>query len=641
MRLALILVPLLLTAQPAPFPKPDPESAFQELKTDGPWPVAPITEDWSAARTRIADDAAWQAWLTAERTLLDDWMAKRRDHIEWAPGWWHDFVSPKDGSFLTWTPDEPKDFLSSPSDSRVSVTPKLHAAWVFGFRMRHAQRIADAARFYRLTGESHYAEWAASQLDFYAANLEKWPLKSAADGSPCCRLNWQSLDEAVNLTRYVTAARLLADFPAEERRRAWIGKLFRPEALILNATFQRIHNIACWQRAAMAQVALYAKDDELWKLAVDAPFGIRQQVARGITTDYLWLEQSLGYNQYVVSALEPFFYEAMLAGRGASLKNETAAVGNLLLSPIMLRFPSGQLPNPADSTGGLRKAPSPATLAAFYRLYPTPIGLKEAAHLRNWDTLLHPPAPPADVPLPPEARSVDLESSRMAVIRGGPWQVYFHYGQIDPSHAQAEALNFEAAYGVHDVTHDPGTVGYGSPLHKEFYTRGIAHNVPLIDGEGQQRWNPGKLLQFTPSSVRARQDNYRPGYAAERSLRIEQGRLIDVVSLESVDTAPRRLGLALHLQGEVELPVAFRPDPSLGFTAWEHAHSAAFEKEAILKVAIDRRSFRLTVRASSPFRVWWARTPDVPPAKRDSLYIETNAISAKFETVLELEPAAR
>ncbi len=633
---ALSLLPCLLIAQPAPFPKPNPQHVFAELKTPGPWPPERISEDWSAARARIAESPLWQAWLDRERAALDDWMEKRRDRTEWTAGWWHDFVSPKDGSFLTWTPDEPKDFFSSPSDARVAVTPKLHGAWVFGFRNRHAQKIVDAARLFRLTGESRYAEWAASQLDFYAANFEKWPLKTNSEGKPCCRLSWQSLDEAVNLVRYVTAARHLGDYPSVERRTAWIGQLFRPEAMILNATFQRIHNIACWHRSAMAHVALYANDDELWRLAVDAPFGIRDQVARGITSDYLWLEQSLGYNQYVVSALEPFFRYALLAGRAGSLRDEIAATGNLLLAPITLRFPSGQLPNPADSTGGLRRAPSPSSLGAFFVVFPTPIGLDHAAHQRDWDALLFAPAAPTAPPALPSPAARHLESSRMAILRDGPWQVYVHYGQIDASHAQAEALNFEAAFDTLDITHDPGTVGYGSPLHKGFYTRGIAHNVPLVDGEGQQRWNPGTAVGYSPRHIQARQENYRPGYDAERTIRIDGPRLLDTVTLTPREPgAPaHRLGLALHFQGIVDLPVAFRPAP-IPLPYWENAHGASFDSEARLTVRIGERPFLVKLRATTPFKLFHGLTPDVPPDRRHSLYLETEAPSARFETILE------
>lgn len=637
MRLAvLVLLPCLLPAQPAPFPKPNPQAAFPELKSPGPWPAERLSEDWSAARTRIADSPLWQAWLDRERASLDAWMTHGRDRTEWIAGWWHDFVSPQDGSFLTWTPEEPKDFFSSPSDPRVAVTPKLHAAWVFGFRNRHAQKIVDAARLFRLTGESRYAEWAAAQLDFYAANFEKWPLKTNSDGKPCCRLSWQSLDEAVNLVRYVTAARQLGDFPSAGRRTLWIDKLFRPEALILNATFQRIHNIACWHRSAMAHVALYAGDDELWRLAVDAPYGIRDQVARGITSDFLWLEQSLGYNQYVVSALEPFFRYALLAGRASTLKDEIAATGNLLLAPITLRFPSGQLPNPADSTGGLRRAPSPPALGAFFVLYPTLLGLDYAAHQRDWDSLLYAPSAPAAPAALPAPAARNLESSRMAILRDGPWQVFVHYGQLDPSHAQAEALNYEAAFETIDITHDPGTVGYGSPLHRGFYTRGPAHNVPLVDGEGQQRWQPGSVADYSPRHIRALQRNYRPGYDAGRELRIDGVRLLDTVTLTPQDPAapPRRLGLALHLQGIVTLPVAFRPAP-VGLPHWENAHGASFDSEAALTVRYGDRSFLVKLRATAPFKLIHALTPDVPPDRRHSLYLEVEAPSARFDTVIE------
>lgn len=638
----LCILGALCVAQPGPFPKSNPGLAFPELKTNpAAWPVTALQEDWDAARQRAENDAAWREWLAVQRAAVDDWAAKRRDNVKWIAGWWHDFVSPRDGSFLTWTPDEPGEFtLSSPSDPRVQLTPKLHAAWVFGFRGRHAGMILDAVRLYRLTGETRYAEWAASQIDFYAEHFLEWPLKRAGDGTPCCRLAWQSLDEAVNLVRYVNAARLLEPYAAPERRRAWIEKLFRPEAELLDQTMQRIHNIACWQRSAMGHVAIYAGDDSLWRRAIDAPNGIRNQVLRGITADYLWFEQSLGYNQYVVSALEPLFRYAALTGRGKALREESASTGNLLLAPILLRFPSGLLPNPADSTGGLRRAPSPQTLASYYVLYPTPLGLEHAASLRDWDTLLFPPQRPASLPLLPEAQSRNLESSRMAILRSGPWQVFFHYGQLDRSHAQAEALNYEAGFNEIDVTHDPGTVGYGSPLHSGFYTKGIAHNVPLVDGEGQLPWNPGELLRFDPenSAVSARHQDYRPGVQAERTLRIGGNRLIDEVTIGLKDASvPKRLGLALHLQGALELPAGFQPsDPPLPF--WETAASAAFEKQAVLGARIGGMHFRVTLRASAPFRLWRALTPDVPPQKRESLYLELMGTSARFETVLEPAP---
>ena len=62
--------------------------------------------------------------------------------------------------------------------------------------------------------------------------------------------------------------------------------------------------------------------------------------------------------------------------------------------------------------------------------------------------------------------------------------MYFHYGQITGTHHQAEALNYETFYRDIDVSHDPGTTGYGSKFTSEFFRSGLCHNVPLVDGAG-------------------------------------------------------------------------------------------------------------------------------------------------------------
>jgi hypothetical protein len=643
-RVGLAVVTLAWASQagdPPRFPKPDPEQALAELKVFGSDGSAVRTprEDWAGARQRVSEDPAWQRWLTDQRGAMDDWMARRQDRVEWVSGWWHDFVSPRDGSFLTWTPDEPgEETLSGPSDPRVKLTPKLHAAWVFGFRTRHAAKLVEAAQLFRLTGERRYAEWTANQLDFYATNYLRWPEKPGRG----CRLMWQSLDEAVNLVRFVHAVRLLDDAVPVGQRQRWFEQFFRPQAEMLETTFQRVHNIACWHRSAVGHVALCFADDALWQKAVEAPFGIRQQLARGVTSDYLWFEQSLGYNSYVVSALRPFFEYAQMAGRGAELRPEMAVLENLLLAPIQLRFPTGQLPNPADSTGGPGRAPNLAALAASYRLFPTPLGLTEAANRRDWNTLLDPPVPPALVPPLPAVQSRNLESSRMALLRRGDWQVFFHYGQLDASHAQAEALNYEVFLGDTPISHDPGTVGYGSPLHATYFTQGLAHNVPLLNGHGQAPWQPGELLAFDADRghVAARQSRYRPDAAAECELHLEaQGLVVETRLALKADAAPAALGLALHLQGRVIGVEDYTPLDSFavphgppGFRYWRVPRTASFTEQAVLRVDCGDRQIEVRIEVPGAFRVVHARTPDVPPQERESLYVETTGTSAVFRT---------
>ena len=290
----------------------------------------------------------------------------------------------------------------------------------------------EAARLFRLTGDLKYAQWAADQLDFYADNYEQWSTRSGT------HFMYQSLDEAVILTRWLTTARALGDFVPAQQKEGWSRKLFQPQARLLNTTLQTIHNIACWQRSAVAQVALYCQDDALWQAAVDSPFGIRNQVRQGVTSDYIWFEQSLGYNGYVVKALAPFFEYALMQGKGADLESEMATVENLLLSPLVMRFPNGQLPNPADAGKPQRLSTivkssesadySSEALANFWRLYPTKAGLRllQNTHSKSWELLLDPPPATPIVDTLPAVGSRNMESSRMAIIHGaGPGRCIF------------------------------------------------------------------------------------------------------------------------------------------------------------------------------------------------------------------------
>lgn len=637
MNCASLLLPLLLLGvalpmKPERFPKPNPERAFagEKLYDRSGSPLRSPREDWAGARLQMRDDPAWQAWLSKQQAELDAWIAEPRDKPEYIAGWWHDFVSSTDGGFLTWTPTPP-----------ANAPPKVFGGWVYGLRSRNANHMLDAARLWRLTGELRYFDWAAGQLDFYAANLSNWPVQTSNGKS---RLMYQSLDDATMLVRFVETARLLeGDVPSprqaawDARRRRWIDDLLHPTALLLDETFKRVHNIACWQRSAMAMTALYTRDEDLWKLAVDGEFGVRRQVRDGITSDYFWLEQSLGYNSYVVSALLPLFTMAGVEGRLNEFEAEAAAVENLMLAPAQIAFEDGRLPTPADSTSISRRSPDLALLAGARRVFPTAKGIEQARGARNWENLLDPPnnefQPEAASPSPDATEtSVNLESSRFAMLRRDGWQVFFHYGQLDRSHAQAEALNYEAHFGDVDVTHDAGTVGYGSPLHRGYYTTVAAHNVPVIDGQGQQGWHEGELLGFSAeeASVGAGQPKYRATASARRTLSIHEGALRDSTTIETRDGAIHRLGIILNIQGKVIVPTTAQSSASAPFAYWSEAREWISDAPLELAARIGGRDFLIRVEGPAPLRVVHATVPDAPPNQREAVYVETNGASATF-----------
>lgn len=631
------------------FPKKDPVGAYPEMKiynADGkPWRAA--KEDWEGARRRVASDPEWSAWLVQQREATDKWMARHQDRVPWIGGWYHDFVSSKDGSFIEWTeqiPGEEVPTLHSASDPNIEVTPKIFGGWVFQFRVRHAAMIRAAAQLYRLTNEPKYAEWAASQLDFYANHFAEWPVSRRGDGA---RLYWQTLDEATALVKYTETARLLEDYVTPERKLNWKQKFFYPEAVILNARLPHmsnisgIHNIATWHRCAVAQVALLYRDDALWKEVIDGEFGLRRQLSSGVSGDYIWWEQSFGYNNYLVEATLLLFQTAGIQGRAAELANEMSIVENLMLSLVYLRFPDSTLPNPADSTAR-NFAPNNYLFASAYRIFPTTLGLAKAAERKNWDTLLDPPASQTVAPKLPEVKSRNLDSIRMALLKSGPWQVFVHYGQLTSSHAQAELLNYSAFYNDIDITHDPGTVGYGSPMHAGYYTRGLNHNVPLVDGEGAYLLpQKGEVKEYAenPPRISVTHPTYRTGVAASRSLRIDGDKLTDVVTINVKDGTERALGFALHLQGKVQLPAEFKDDASFGvsrpdsFSYWTGVKKASYRDKAEFDVRYGNTTLHLTISVPGPFIIWHGSTPDFPSKRREGFYVEKMGSEAIFETV--------
>ena len=582
-------------------------------------------------------------------------MAHRQDRVEWVAGWWHEFISPKDSSFLIWQPEIPGEetqTLMSATDPHVEVSPSIFRAWIVIFRSKHMSMILDAARLWRLTGEPHYADWVESQLDFYANNLDKWPIQDRFYGPS--RLFGQPLTDASNITKLADAVRLIWDRVEPARRQFWFDHLFKPEALMLNQSMLRIHNIACWLRSSTAQIALLYDDKELWDFCIDGPWGIRRQIENGVTSDYHWFEQSSGYNQFTIRALAPLFVSAGLHNRAEEFSREMAIVQNMALVPTWLRFPDNSIPNPADTTVNYpHYAPLNAILQNIYRVMPTPIGLHEAAKIKNWDTLLDPPpAVLPDLPPLPVVASHDFHSTRFGVMRSGDWQVFFHYGQLTGSHSQAEALNFEAHYKLTDITHDSYTVGYGSPMHRGYFTRGLAQNVPLLNGEGSQKpmleGNPlevpqrGKLLKFDPVAavMAAAQPEYQENAGAQRTLRIEGNRLIDEVTLTSHAEEPQKIGLALHVQGAVERPEAwqavtdFATDRPTPFGFWQDVQSAVCQDQVSFKVTYpDGLVMRLTFSTPGEFRVYLGSAPDSPvPNRCDAFYLETEVRQATFTT---------
>ena len=497
---------------------------------------------------------------------------------------------------------------------------------------------------YKLTGNKRYADWAVLQLDFYSSNYSQWPLRTWNGKS---RMMGQSLDEATSTIFLIEATRLLSDAVDKQRTEHWHHKLFMPIVANLRDFNQGVNNIALWHAIAIALVGYQFNDSALVAEAFEGPKGIQTLLDKGLTADDIWYEGSFAYNAYVVTALTPLFVQGSLYGDGKRLKPLMIRAQNLILAPMQFRFDDGFLPTPGDAMAHI-KAIDLGLHGSVYRVLPTRVGEIEAQRVKSWDTLVDPAKMPTSkiAPLSPVV-SANFESIRMAVLKSEPWQVFVHYGQVTQFHAQAEATSYELYADMVPVSKDQGTVAYGSEFHTNYFSRGIAHNVPLVNGEGQVGWAPGEVIRFDAStnSLTVAQPNYRPDATVIRTYGIKDNVFDDSVSINLMPSIsePQRLGMLFHTECKIEFPPGSLGEATKinlpvtkGFGYWKDISAFLPAREWSVVLNCQEKRFVLKVIGPIGHTLHVASVPATPlPARRQVLYLETTGRDAVFEFKIE------
>lgn len=593
--------------------------AYESFKYKGVIPVS--LEDWSRAQSKIAIDIAWKKWVESERVRLQKWKARGGDRSNWIAGYMHDYFDPHTQKELVWMEDTPPPLLGQGS----AVDMRRLGGWVFYYRMRNVSYVLLAARLYRLTGDKAAFDWARGQIDLYAANYAKWPLQTRANGK--ARLMGSSLDEAQAMAMLLPAMRLLGDAVEPAQLETWKNKLVKPSAQNLLDSFNGYNNIAVWQRATVASMALLLSDEALWHKAVWEGQGVAAVLDKAMTKDGFWNEGTFGYGEYVIYALLPFLHQASVHGRAGEIEPIRRLAHDLLVAPLAVRFPDGTLPNPGDNRGEPQAFKRYLLREAAY-LLPTPVGVGEWAVTRTWPRLLVDWSPvPETVTLP--MASMRLGHTGFAMLRHQGWHLFLHFGQASANHAQYEALSFELQRDNGRIVSDQGTTVYSSPLHQNYFVRAAAHNVPMVDDKGQAKFALGQLQVFDPVAGRlsARQIEYRPGVSATRSFALGTKVLVDTVEIERDNWAiGGSIGVIHHFDCPLELPSLDHiqlPDlpAESGFGYWRQTRAYAIPET--LEFKVNCKGFTLQVRVEGPAAgiIVFGKPPVLDDRKRAAVYL--------------------
>jgi hypothetical protein len=552
-----------------------------------PAPLRVAHEDWAAVRQRIQEDPATREWVQNRQKRLDGWNARFKDKLDWVAGWGHNLLDPSTGlpTPWSWTMAEPAN--------ATQAEQKLHGAWVYNL------------------------DWAARQLDFYSDGYAKWPIQHLSGVS---QLMGQSLDEATNGIALADAVRIIGSSVPSARRQRWRDGLFKPMLVNLRVSNRGQNNIAMWQAAAAAILAVELGDEAAYRDAINGDNGIRAMLARGVTTDHLWFEPSVAYGQYTQRALGTLFLYLSLTGRAEPLRHEILLTQDMMATATSMRFADGTLPAFGDSVPGIR-AFDPSLLAITQRTMP----LRVPELPLTWDTVLDPNLPTA--PTPTEQASRFWPASQAAMLRRGGWELFTSWGQQSASHAQGDALSYELRYKGAVVSGAAGTANYGSELFLKYLRTSAAHNQPLIDGEGETRFGPGVLVGADASHLIAHHPGFGSAQVARTMTLNEQGAKIETRIVTA--GAAHRLGDVFNTscQFATVAPLARAQAPlGLGLNWWKRTQVSPPLNEWSTTLACGRARFRLSIHASSSGRVFVSQAPDrTGSLTRIAIYFEAPA----------------
>lgn len=243
-----------------------------------------------------------------------------------------------------------------------------------------ARRLFSAGLAYALSGEKRYAEWTRDGLVAYAILYPGLPLTNAR-----CKVFTQSpLYEAIWVVDVVRAYDLVADsgvFSGEQKRQVESDLLraslvcfkiddFQNDPRIRDLHY-RCYNFQAWHLAAIGLVGLAVRDAELVDYSVHSPYGLRHLIGHDIRDDGLFWERSLGYHNFVITALAPLteamahcgvdLYSMQVAAGGAKDEDahyvtdtslEPKSLRMMFESPLYLAFPDLSYAALGDSDRG-------------------------------------------------------------------------------------------------------------------------------------------------------------------------------------------------------------------------------------------------------------------------------------------------
>lgn len=538
--------------------------------------------------------------IEAMKADVDAFMPDFSDSPEKLSRWGHYYFCDDDGGRLIFD-------LHSPHKHRCEVCGKVYendildGVWTYFYRNRAVVLGLVSAVIYRATKEKKYFDYAVKVMDFYAKHYSEFPLHNKENFMcdsyedmkwGCGRMMPQGLNESIVAIRFVQTIEILRD----ELDKDWLDmvyhKMFREMFALLAPQATRIHNISCWNLAAIGVMGLAFHDQEMLDFTFGSEYNIREQLKKGVTTDYFWYEGSIHYNFFLLEGISYLYLFSRIYEYDFG-KESSEILEHMFVQAYSYAFDNQYLPNPNDGWPNLN-------LRTFSYIYHTMArAAGENSAIGNITKLIENcPEQRTILPLsepyycknkvcleqllfnidfdyskfePVKRESRNFPKSNFAMLRNDAWNVFMKYGLNGKSHAHPDIMNVEVMYRGHRISRDLSNAGYRAKLCNEWHRKTLSHNTVCFNGTDITSVNPGKCLYFDGRKVSALAENVYQGVNYTRTLEISEQGMED-----SFEVSGNQQGIydyVFHFESDFGLSTDLAlEDGSLGFDQNGYQH---------------------------------------------------------------------
>ncbi|MEK3884983.1 heparinase II/III family protein [Paenibacillus sp. PL2-23] len=420
-----------------------------------------------------------------------------------AANWGHYYHCRQDGARLQFSWNHPKTH-KCPHCDQIWMGEPFDSAWVGLAHHQLGQLLKQGSILYAIEQDASLLEWMKETFLQYARVYETYVVHGDIPYNGPGKLFAQTLDEAHWILDLAMGYQYLEECFTSKERDFILEGLFRPCALFLiQYKEEQLHNHAVHITSAIAVLGFLLQDQEVQAAGLEGPYGLHDQLKRGVLADGFWYEGSFGYHYYVIGAL--IQYAVTVEGTAWDCRNDpeiNSIFKSMFDHPLQLLLNNGKFANVNDWKRGdsiynyipyyevaLDWYGDEAYQGLLRELYSRE-GTSRDSYLallfgKELMTLEQPAAERRELERLIQSDCSLAASGYTKISRpDGPY-LFVKHSPFGGEHDHMDRLGI--SYGIGDIPliDDPGTVAYAVPIHYAWFKHTYSHNTFCIDGHDQ------------------------------------------------------------------------------------------------------------------------------------------------------------